>query len=116
MMTNASTPSMVVRQVRDTAVTTPTQKVVIVNGNPEVLELLESVLEAGHYDVVFVESDAATPHERCRDRPARGGHAHLVREPVLVPGLGPLRDCRGEARERHLLRIAEHEVRTGMSH
>ena len=33
-----------------------TQKVVIVNGSAEIVELLESVLEAGHYDVVFVES------------------------------------------------------------
>src|SRR5262245_55975308 len=32
------------------------QKVVIVNGNSEVLHLLETLLEAGHYDVVFVES------------------------------------------------------------
>ena len=32
------------------------QKVVIVNGSPAVLELVETVLEAGHYDVVFVES------------------------------------------------------------
>jgi len=35
---------------------TTTQKVVIVNGSSEILELLETVLEAGHYDVVFVES------------------------------------------------------------
>ena len=34
------------------------QKVVIVNGAPEVLGVLETVLEAGHYDVVFVESNA----------------------------------------------------------
>jgi PleD family two-component response regulator len=34
------------------------QKVVIVNGTPAILELLETVLEAGHYDVVFVESNA----------------------------------------------------------
>jgi CheY-like chemotaxis protein len=33
-----------------------TQRVVIVNGSAEILELLESVLDAGHYDVVFVES------------------------------------------------------------
>ncbi len=33
------------------------QKVVIVNGSTEILELLETVLEAGHYDVVFVESN-----------------------------------------------------------
>jgi CheY-like chemotaxis protein len=35
-----------------------TQKVVIVNGSPAILELLESVLEAGRYDIVFVESSA----------------------------------------------------------
>ena len=35
---------------------TMTHKVVIVNGNAEILELMESVLDAGHYDVVFVES------------------------------------------------------------
>lgn len=35
-----------------------TQKVVIINGSPEVLELLETVLDAGHYDIVFVESSA----------------------------------------------------------
>jgi PleD family two-component response regulator len=34
------------------------QKVVIINGSAEVLELLETVLDAGHYDVVFVESSA----------------------------------------------------------
>src|SRR5438874_12049268 len=34
------------------------QKVVIVNGSTEILELLETVLEAGHYDVMFVESSA----------------------------------------------------------
>ena len=40
--------------------TTPAvQKVVIVNGTPEVLELLDSALEAGNYDIVFVES---SPH------------------------------------------------------
>lgn len=32
------------------------QKVVVVNGTAEVLELLETALDAGHYDVVFVES------------------------------------------------------------
>ena len=32
------------------------QKVMVVNGSIDVLELLETVLEAGHYDVVFVES------------------------------------------------------------
>jgi len=35
-----------------------TQRVVIVNGSAEIMELLETVLDAGHYDVVFVESSA----------------------------------------------------------
>ena len=36
--------------------TTPVQKVVIVNGNAEVLGMLEAGLDAGRYDMVFVES------------------------------------------------------------
>ena len=32
------------------------QKVVIVNGGTDTLTLLETVLDAGHYDVLFVES------------------------------------------------------------
>lgn len=35
-----------------------TQKVVIVNGGDEVAGFLETVIEAGRYDVVFVESAA----------------------------------------------------------
>lgn len=34
----------------------PVQKVVVVNGNTDVLGLLETVLDAGRYDMVFVES------------------------------------------------------------
>src|SRR5206468_10622795 len=34
------------------------QKVMIVNGSSDVLEVLEPVLDAGRYDVVFVESGA----------------------------------------------------------
>jgi CheY-like chemotaxis protein len=41
-----------------TATSRDTHKVVIVNGSAEVLELLETVLDAGQYDVVFVESNA----------------------------------------------------------
>jgi CheY-like chemotaxis protein len=51
MMTNAVTTEMLRPKAAATA-----QKVVIVNGTPEILDLLESVLDAGHYDVVFVES------------------------------------------------------------
>jgi len=35
---------------------TELQKVVVVNGSPEILEMLETVLDAGRYDMVFVES------------------------------------------------------------
>jgi CheY-like chemotaxis protein len=59
MMTNAATVS----SIRQHAAPTATQKVVIVNGSPEMPELLDTVLEAGHYDVVFVEStDHAYSH------------------------------------------------------
>jgi PleD family two-component response regulator len=34
------------------------QKVVVVNGTSEILEMFESVLDAGRYDMVFVESSA----------------------------------------------------------
>jgi PleD family two-component response regulator len=34
-----------------------TQRVVIINGSTDMLTLLETVLDAGHYDVVFVESN-----------------------------------------------------------
>ena len=36
---------------------TAVQKVVVVNGNTAVLETLEAALDAGRYDMVFVESD-----------------------------------------------------------
>jgi len=34
------------------------QKVVIVNGSADLLDMVQPVLTAGHYDVVFVESNA----------------------------------------------------------
>ena len=45
------------------------QKVVIVNGHPKILDLLETVLEAGHYDVVFVESNEHAYSQIKRVRP-----------------------------------------------
>ena len=53
MMTNAATNASLRQHA---AAATIAQKVVIVNGNPEMLEMLETVLDAGRYDVVFVES------------------------------------------------------------
>jgi two-component system phosphate regulon response regulator PhoB len=55
MLTNAATNA---DRLHHVAMAPTTQKVVIVNGNAEILELLETVLDAGHYDVVFVESSA----------------------------------------------------------
>ena len=54
MMTNAATTARPNAAV--TATVALAQKVVIVNGSPEMLDMLETVLDAGHYDVVFVES------------------------------------------------------------
>jgi PleD family two-component response regulator len=52
MMTDATTAACFRSQPQATLA----QKVVIVNGSDEIFELLETVLDAGHYDVVFVES------------------------------------------------------------
>ena len=38
------------------ALTQAVQNVVIVNGNAAVLDMVETALDAGHYDVVFVEN------------------------------------------------------------
>ncbi len=42
----------------DNVVTMPAvQKVVIINGSAAILDMVETALDAGHYDVVFVESN-----------------------------------------------------------
>ena len=38
------------------ALTQAVQNVVIVNGNAAILDMVETALDAGHYDVVFVEN------------------------------------------------------------
>jgi PleD family two-component response regulator len=53
MMTNAASIDSLRQHV---VAATTAQKVVIVNGSPEMLDMLETVLEAGRYDIVFVES------------------------------------------------------------
>src|SRR6476646_2281340 len=60
-MTTNTTPTTSITGITGTTatetITVPaTQKVVIVNGSTDMLALLETVLAAGHYDVVFVES------------------------------------------------------------
>jgi CheY-like chemotaxis protein len=54
MLTNVATNVDALRRADTPA--TGAQKVVIVNGSSQILELLETVLDAGRYDVVFVES------------------------------------------------------------
>ena len=57
MLTNVSTTADLLRlERRQSRPAAAAQKVVIVNGSAEILELLDTVLDAGHYDVVFVES------------------------------------------------------------
>ena len=65
MMTDATTAAC----FRSQPEATLAQKVVIVNGSAEVLELLETVLDAGHYDVVFVESSEHAYSQIKRVRP-----------------------------------------------
>ena len=65
-------PSNPIAAERCTETKGTAQKVVIVNGSTEILELLESVLEAGHYDIVFVESSAHAYSQIKRVKP------HLV--------------------------------------
>ena len=79
MLTNGPTTESLHR----TAAATTAQKVVIVNGSAEILELLETVLDAGHYDVVFVES---SQHARVRRARPRAGVRRLRLDGTTVSG------------------------------
>ena len=59
MMTNPiATPSTTAAKTATDITTSPaTQRVVIVNGNSDAMALVETVLDAGRYDIVFVESN-----------------------------------------------------------
>jgi CheY-like chemotaxis protein len=59
MLTNVVTTGVTLSTLRGSGTTpgTSAQKVVIVNGSPEILELLETALDAGRYDIVFAESN-----------------------------------------------------------
>jgi len=60
MLTNGvatTTAATCLRGPSSVSTTTAAQKVVIVNGSTDILEMFETVLEARHYDVVFVESN-----------------------------------------------------------
>ena len=59
-------------EVTRTRTTRPMQKVVVVNGAPDVLELLESVLDGGRYDLLFADASAHAYSLIAREQP------HLV--------------------------------------
>lgn len=56
MTTNPTRADSFRPEGHNAASTTATQKVVIVDGSAEMLALLDMALDAGRYDVVFVES------------------------------------------------------------
>jgi CheY-like chemotaxis protein len=57
MQRTMTTPSPGPINAYDMAARTDTQRVMIVNGCLGILELIETILRAGRYDVVFVESN-----------------------------------------------------------
>jgi CheY-like chemotaxis protein len=59
-------------EVTLTRATRPVQKVVVVNGAPDVLELLESVLDGGRYDLLFADASSHAYSLIAREQP------HLV--------------------------------------
>ena len=59
-------------EVTLTRTTRPMQKVVVVNGAPDVLELLESVLDGGRYDLLFADASTHAYSLIAREQP------HLV--------------------------------------
>jgi PleD family two-component response regulator len=62
MMTN-TTPTIFPTDQQASTTGSPAQKVVVINGGTDMMALLETVLEAGHYDIVLVEStDRAYSH------------------------------------------------------
>jgi PleD family two-component response regulator len=102
-----------------------TQKVVIVNGSPETLGLFEAVLDAGHYDVVFVESNEHAYSQIKRVRPDLVILCVHIDDPsafqVLsmlkldeetrgVPVLTCATECDGHDSEQESLEVAETEM------
>lgn len=59
-----------------------TQKVVVVNGSHQMLELLESVLDAGHYDVVFVTETEHAYSQIKQNRPNLVILCHAIDDPI----------------------------------
>jgi len=59
MMTNGVTTSVIGPNLRASGIKpgASAQKVVIVNGSLDIMELLEMALDAGRYDIVFVENN-----------------------------------------------------------
>lgn len=68
-----------------------TRKVVVVNGRPDMLELLESVLDAGPYDVVFVTETGHAYSQIRQNRPDLVILCVGVDDPVSVQVLSMLK-------------------------
>lgn len=63
MMTNTTPTPFHAEPEAPTTTGLPAQKVVVINGSTDMTTLLETVLEAGQYDIVLVEStDRAYSH------------------------------------------------------
>lgn len=68
-MLNAAIAQTAAPRTTSAVVAPTTQKVVIVNGSPEILGVLDTLLEAGHYDVVCIESSGHAYSQIKRVRP-----------------------------------------------
>ena len=61
------------------------QKVVVVNGNTEVLGMLETVLDAGRYDMVFVESSDHVGMGRSQREPENEDQSFTATDHGVAP-------------------------------
>jgi PleD family two-component response regulator len=68
-----------------------TQQVVVVNGSPDMLELLESVLDAGHYNVVFVSDTGRAYSQIKQNRPQLVILCIAIDDPVAYQVLSMLK-------------------------
>jgi len=72
MLTNPVARTSASMSFRSVGQTIEAQKVVIVNGSAEMLAAIETVLEAGHYDIVFVGSKKHAHSQIKRGEPGLG--------------------------------------------
>ena len=71
------------------------QKVAIVNGTAELLDLINGVLGAGHYDAVFIESSAHAYSQVRRHTPAWSSSVSACDDLERLSGAVDAQDGRG---------------------